>query len=564
MVMLYRMVRPAKRKGSSNFVYVRRIPVDVRDAAVRLGRLDVPVGGSLVTVRITPSTQAIRLSLGTSEPREVKSRNAAVDAYLENVWRALRQHEPAALTHRQAVALSGELYRAWANEGGERRIALVHNLETNLWERDDTPPLPNEHAAEWEAVMRNLEELGGEPDELEPVLGPIVDRLLLAKGMGQIDEPTHAVILYEFRHALRDAFAARKRNAEGDYSPDPKAERFPPWEAPSGSQGRSPVAVGASLAGLVEDWWKENKAAGLAISTYESYRNTMRRFVAFLGHDDPARVVPDDVIRFKDYRLGEGVSPKTIKDSDLAGLRRVFGWAVTNHRIPSNPAQGISIKIGKKERLRSKGFKEDEARDLLRHALGYRRTNKKEHSKTAAAKRWAPWLCAYTGARVGEILQLRKQDVRSEGGHWIITITPEAGTVKNKELREIPLHSHLGEIGFGVFVEGAPDGYLFLNVKPGADPLGARRTTKNRVREFAREVVTDRRVAPNHGWRHLFKTIGIEADIQERVLDAICGHAPRTVGAAYGDVTLKAKADALAKFPRFKVGTEGGHGKISR
>lgn len=34
-----------------------------------------------------------------------------------------------------------------------------------------------------------------------------------------------------------------------------------------------------------------------------------------------------------------------------------------------------------------------------------------------------------------------------------------------------------------------------------------------------------------------------------RVLDAIQGHAPRNVSEGYGDVTIKAKANAIAKFP---------------
>jgi hypothetical protein len=32
--------------------------------------------------------------------------------------------------------------------------------------------------------------------------------------------------------------------------------------------------------------------------------------------------------------------------------------------------------------------------------------------------------------RVSEITQLRKEDVRREGGRWVIRITPEAGTMK--------------------------------------------------------------------------------------------------------------------------------------
>ena len=57
--------------------------------------------------------------------------------------------------------------------------------------------------------------------------------------------------------------------------------------------------------------------------------------------------------------------------------------------------------------------------------------------------RWLPPLrpaalsvvLAFTGARVGEMCQLRKEDVRREGNHWVVTITPEAGTVKGNAQR---------------------------------------------------------------------------------------------------------------------------------
>lgn len=57
----------------------------------------------------------------------------------------------------------------------------------------------------------------------------------------------------------------------------------------------------------------------------------------------------------------------------------------------------------------------------------------------------------------------------------------------------------------------------------------------------------DPNVAPNHGWRHRFKTIGMEAGIPPRILDAIQGHAPRTVADGYGEVTLKTMAAEIAK-----------------
>src|SRR6185437_6345471 len=106
-------------------------------------------------------------------------------------------------------------------------------------------------------------------------------------------------------------------------------------------------------------------------STYESYRNTVAKLVAFLKHDTARRVTPEDIVRFKDHRLQGGASAKTVRDNDLAGLKTVFGWAVMNRRMAINPAAGLTIKIGKSRKLRSKGFYDDEASAILKHARGY-------------------------------------------------------------------------------------------------------------------------------------------------------------------------------------------------
>lgn len=96
-----------------------------------------------------------------------------------------------------------------------------------------------------------------------------------------------------------------------------------------------------SLTGLVVDWWKEAKAAGRSVSTYEAYERAARQLAAFLQHDDANAVSKSDVIRFKDHRLEQGANPKTVKDGDLAGLRAVFRWGVANGRMGENPADGV-------------------------------------------------------------------------------------------------------------------------------------------------------------------------------------------------------------------------------
>ena len=88
---------------------------------------------------------------------------------------------------------------------------------------------------------------------------------------------------------------------------------------------------------------------------------------------------------------------------------------------------------------------------------------------------------------------------------------------------------------------------------PDGNLRGPWRTAKNRVTEFARTIVTDHNVQPNHGWRHRLKTVGREVGMAPRVLDALQGHSPKTAGDTYGDVTIKALALEVAKLPRYKV-----------
>jgi hypothetical protein len=56
---------------------------------------------------------------------------------------------------------------------------------------------------------------------------------------------------------------------------------------------------------------------------------------------------------------------------------------------------------------------------------------------------------------------------------------------------------------------------------------------------------------PTRG-RHTFKAVGHRCGMSEKVIDAICGHAPASVGRAYGEPMLTDKAAELAKFPRYE------------
>ncbi len=547
--MLYRLVRPMKRKGSSYPQFVKRIPLDLRDPMSGMS-LCIPLGDDVVSVTVSAKTQAIRFSLRTSDPSEVKDRQASAISYLERLFVSLRSNAPLPLTHRNAVALSGEVYRAWSSDlDTGQRLALVQTEDG--WVREDSFDA-DERKAEYEAAIRYLDRLEDtdDPSVLEAHFDPIIKRLLGSKGVPLIDEGSWQMVREEFLKALHDGFQTARKKAGSDYSPDLTGLRFPDWSAPEGIETDASV----SLKGLAEGWWKEAKSGGLSPSTYEGYRKALHSLADFLKHDDASRISEEDVIRFKDELLtktnprnGKPLSAKTVKDGYISALRSVFAWAVTNKKMQFNPAIGVKITRPRKVRLRDSWFSPDEIRAILEASKKVKQ-GKKEPPQRYAMKRWVPWLCAYSGARVGEIVQLRKKDFRQDNGSWLFTITPEAGTVKGKEQREVPLHPDFIAQGFEKFLDAASEGHLFMW---SGDDRGAWRNAKNRLTEFIRTVVQDPNVSPNHAWRHTFKTIGSEAGIQDKVLDAICGHAPRTIGETYGGVTLAAKVLAMSMYPAY-------------
>jgi integrase len=487
-------------------------------------------GGAACTI----GTHA-KAALKTKDAREAKDRHPIALAHLHRFLDEARKG-PRPLTHKQIVALSGHAYRMMANAFEDDPISPNF---WRLWKEVNNMASRGEYGV---AVQFMIGEHARQDASMERRFGAMADKILALHGV-VTDSESRKRLIRELYKA--DSLAADKleRNADGDYRPDPEAERFPKWEKPQAVS----KAGGLTFDALFEGWEREARSTGRTNKTIKTYRTTLGQFAAFLGHDDAAKVTQPDIVRWKEARLDDGISAKTVKATDLSALKSIFKWAANNSRLSTNPAEKVTMPAPKKAQERSSGFTNEEAKTILKAALAYK-GGSQEHRRTAAAKRWAPWVCAYTGARIGEVLQLRRKDVAEHQGHWVITITPDAGTTKDKKRREVPLHSHLVELGFAELVNNGSEGYLFVS-----NPNGGLNGVKNRVSEFVRQYVSDPRVRPNHAWRHRFKTVGIDAGIAERVLDAICGHAPRTVGETYGQVTLKAKIDAIRKLPRYQV-----------
>jgi integrase len=149
---------------------------------------------------------------------------------------------------------------------------------------------------------------------------------------------------------------------------------------------------------------------------------------------------------------------------------------------------------------------------------------------------WIPLVAMFTGARIGEIAQLRLADVRTQRGVWFVHIRHEEKdglSTKSGKSRFAAVHSILEEIGFLAFhqrqlgraggddtaplfpelepnsrgqISGTPsrwwrDYLVAIGVKDGGDGQGAhsfRHTLADRLREEAEILDTDVAICLGH------------------------------------------------------------------
>lgn len=451
-----------------------------------------------------------------------------------------------ALSQRQSRALAGK----WYNE-------LVQRFE-------DEPG----DAEGWEI---ELEKLYPEPTDDDyqrsnqvPYEGPWVPTkfvrgeldVLLDEQRMRLTKPAEDRLIQDMADVYLAFCHLMIRRANGDYGKDHLPAHLPEWRPQA--QPVVSASDGLSISDIFEGYVAERKPAA---ATVKAWKRMTNHLALFLEGKPATDVTPEDIVAWKDRLLteptksGKPKSAKTVRETYLAAAKTVFSWAKENRKVQQDPTSGVRVRSEKTQRLRDPGFTNDEALMILRGTLAFSHAQLSE--KQAGARRWVPWVCAYTGARVNEITQLRKQDVFERDGIWVANVTPEAGSVKNNMARLVPLHSHLIEQGFVNFVEEAEDGPLFYEPKAyrgGSAGNPQYKKVGERLASWVRSLgVTDKNVMPNHGWRHRFKTSGREAGMDPEAREAIPGHAPATEGQRYGGWSLVALSREVERLPRFEV-----------
>lgn len=324
-------------------------------------------------------------------------------------------------------------------------------------------------------------------------------------------------------------------------------------------QDRARPKVKVTLRSLFEGYVRERNPAP---ATIKAWRRQLEAFITHLGYDDASAVTTADVVAWKEHLLhgggfgGKSLSAKTVKDTYLSVIKTAYRWGNDNDKVRGNPAERVTVLAPRRAVTREKGLIDDEAKAILSATLSAPPSKLSSHR--ILARRWVPWICAYTGARVNEITQLRAEDVFKVRGVWVIRITPEAGSTKSHQARTVALHPHLIEQGFPEVVEGRK-GPLFYDperYRGGSSGNPQAKKVGEYLARWVREIgVDDPIVLPNHGWRHRFKTQARLANMDPEIRDVIQGHSPRTVGETYGDTFPEVSLREIEKLPRYEVDT---------
>jgi len=427
--------------------------------------------------------------------------------------RAMADLTPLTLSMRQRRGLAGQWYKA--------KVA----------QHEDDPG----HAANWWFSREELEP--DDPDEreegrIQPTDWLIKERdaLLRDKGL-RLTVSSAEELLQEMGDLWLSLCDLMERRAQGDYGPDPLVDTLPDLEV---APRKAPAVV--SITQLFEDYASTGTATP---HTVRKWRKVISSFVAHVGHDDATKVTRADAAGWFSALLAERRSVKTVSMTYRAALSRVFKVAHDRGQLPANPFERLEVIGPKTHQTQRKSLSDTEAQTILAASLV--KQPEGLSGPHARARRWVPWVCAYTGARVNEITQLRAMDIKQVDGVWVIHILK----TKTGKARMVPLHSHLIEQGFTALAKEGDTTPLFYDgkaVENGSDIHPLHTQMGSKLAKWVRELGVTEVESPNHGWRHRFKTLARKVGMDSEARDAIQGHAVR--------LQLHALAYNLANFLR--------------
>ncbi|MDE1183585.1 tyrosine-type recombinase/integrase [Paraburkholderia sp.] len=521
-----------------------------------------------------PATDAFRASLKTSDPNEASARAHAIIAEWKRRFEDMRTStRPAPFT-----PITDELIAFICDREARAILAFDDGIRFNPDElgqvmRHISPTQPGWLTGKpvrnttWDAIGSYLGD--AQHDSLSALHRSIVFGVRTDLSRGRLDtaqqaalaacaalgvvvdwgQPSARVGLGRIMRAIVKAWEAVEARDAGQSVETPPAPK-PPGDA-TGNQAAPETPV--KLADVLPEWITRTKPPAKTTSA-------CKRALALwaLATSDP---------KLKDISKATGA--KFV--SFLLDPKQKFGNKTAhNHASYINALLNLAVKLDLIERnpvdltfdktegaQRREPWSDKELATMFSNCLFTDKMDEVPHWRgvSPAEGRAMLLLTLHTGARIGEIAQLRAQDIQQRGGLTVIRITAEAGTVKTAESeRTVPLPDHLLQNQwFAVWLQSTAklSGPLFPAMH--GTISGPSDVAVKWLRAFrAYAGLPSGGLNGAHRFRHTLRTWLAEVGVNTETADAVTGHAAtgssgRRVYTA--NVTVPAMKTALDRIP---------------
>lgn len=348
--------------------------------------------------------------------------------------------------------------------------------------------------------------------------------------------------------------------------------------------------LGETLGAAIQTYLNEGKGQW----TPKTHKDRDKKLSYLVQHLGPDRVLstitPQDVVTYRDAirrlrRQSKRTSGTTFlaqqTDNEAARISQTtaenifvpckafFVWAKGHQGlIAANPAEDVrfpkakATKGGKPRRP----FKADEIERLFSSPVftGMKSAKRRFEPGDCVLKDayfWLPILGYYSGARLGELVQLHLEDVHLDGPIPFIDITEEGGEARGSGgeksvktdagVRRVPIHPDVMTLGFAAFVAKAVkekrSKRLFWQVGFGADGQASTVFSKWFARLMDKASLKDPSLV-FHSFRHTAVDAFKNAFVPQYATDRIIGHTGGKTSDGYGEgISLETASQALIK-----------------
>lgn len=459
------------------------------------------------------------------------------------------------------------------------------------WPADDAEYAARlaERAGDLRRLTRRLQD--GELDQWKSM----ADRMIAEHGLAfQKGTEAYDGFVRDLAAISIDATSVFIRNAGGELDAGPRTRIVKETKA----RAAATADRGETLLDLFERWADEMLAKGAKRQdTVNQDRKVIERFSAFVGLEKAIdAVTPQDVCDYRDtMRMlpPKWMSKRELRNLDmraaaakarelhmpqteftnvnkhLSTISPLYKWLGARPKWAGlrNPCDGLFY-TDVKGRNRRPSFSTASLNEILASPLftGFK-ADGEEHLKgnivTNDWRRWIPLVAMFTGARIGEVAQLRVGDIRQERGVWFLHIRHdrEQGlTTKSGKSRPAAVHTMLARLGFLSFHAGQLEraaGDMSASLFPELVP-NARGQISGRPSRWWRDYLEAIGVKSGgdgfgvHSFRHtLADRLRSEAELMDNQIAVCLGHSNESTTSGYGELSqgtvnmLKGWMDAL-------------------